>query len=260
MSMRDFWRIVREVIEESDVVIEVLDARMPHETRNRKAERMVKMYKKPLIMVVNKRDLIGAEVANNHRKSLSKVTKCIFISTKKNRGISSLKKEILKLKDRKPHYRRIRVGIIGYPNTGKSSLINAIAGKRKARVAAKPGFTRGVQWINAGDDIRLLDTPGVIPLGETNEVRQALMGVLDSSKIRDPMMVAKRIISLFLEQNKEALEKKYGIEVGEKSFNGIVREIGEVRHMLKKGGKIDLRRVYLVIINDWQKGELLLKD
>jgi hypothetical protein len=258
--MRDFWRIVREVIEQSDVVIEVLDARMPHKTRNRKAERMVKMHRKPLIIVVNKRDLITSEIAKEHRKSLKKVGNCIFISTKNKRGISSLKREIMKIGQRRRRKKgRVRVGVIGYPNTGKSSLINALAGRNKARVAAKPGFTRGVQWINAGENIRLLDTPGVIPLGERDEVRQALIGVLDVSKIRDPMVVAKRIVELFLEQNKDALEEKYGIEIGEKSFSGIVREIGRVRHMLKKGGKIDLRRVYLTIINDWQKGELLLK-
>ncbi len=264
MSMRDFWDIVRDVIQQSDVVIEVIDARMPRETRNRKAERMVKMARKPLIIVANKQDLIEPQAEKKYRKTLRGKATCIFVSTRNRRRITYLKKKILELgkkrtKSRSRRKRRIRVGVIGYPNTGKSSLINAIAGQKKARVAAKPGFTRGIQWINAEPNIRLLDTPGVIPLREKDEIRQALMGALDISKIQDPMMVAKRIVGIFLEQNKEAFEEKYGIEIGEKTFQGIVREVGQVRHMFKKGGKIDKRRVYLTIINDWQKGDLLLK-
>ena len=85
------------------------------------------------------------------------------------------------------------------------------------------------------------------------------MCVLDSSKIIDPEAVARRIVDMFLDQNQESFEDFYGVKIEDKSFGDIIQEIGRVRNMLKKGGKIDERRVYLTLINDWQKGKLLLK-
>ena len=259
MSMRDFWDIVREVIEQSDVVIEVLDARMPEQTRNRKVERIVKIARKPLVFAVNKSDLITTKTQKRYREILQQTAPCLFVSCRDRKGITFLKRKVFEIaKKRSRHW--INIGVIGYPNTGKSSLINALAGRRKAKVGAKPGFTRGVQWISAGPGIRLLDTPGVIPFSENNEIKQALTGVLDPSKIEDPEDVAKKIVQIFLNENESALEKLYKIEIGNKQFNGIINEIGTVRNMLKKGGVIDTHRVYLVIINDWQKGKLLLKN
>jgi len=265
MSMRNFWDIVMEVIEESDVVIEVLDARMPEETRNRKAEKLVKLSRKPLIIVVNKVDMITSKTVKKHREFLEKIAPTMFVSTRNRRGITSLKRKVFEItkkgsRGNLSRWNMISIGVIGYPNTGKSSLINALAGRKKAKVGAKPGWTRGIQWISAGPGIRLVDTPGVIPLRQKDEVKQALIGVLDSSKIKDPEMVAKKIVRMFIDQDKSALEKLYGFEIGNKRFNRIIREIGTVRHMLKKGGVIDIHRVYLTIINDWQKGKLLLRE
>ncbi len=261
MSMRDFWDIVREVIEQSDVVIEVLDARMPEQTRNRKVEKMVKIARKPLVFAVNKSDLITTKTQKKYREILQQTALCMFVSCRNRKGISFLKRKVFEIaKKRSRHW--INIGVIGYPNTGKSSLINALAGRKKAKVGAKPGFTRGVQWISAGPGIRLFDTPGVIPFSEfrNDEIKQALIGVLDPSKIEDPEDVAKKIVQIFLNENKSALEKLYKVEIGNKRFNAIINEIGTVRNMLKKGGVIDTHRVYLVIINDWQKGKLLLRD
>jgi len=256
--MQDFWDIVREVIEQSDVVIEVLDARMPEQTRNRKVEKMVKIARKPLVFAVNKSDLITTKNQRKYRVILQQTAPSMFVSCRNRKGISFLKKKVFEIAKKRSR-RWVNIGVIGYPNTGKSSLINALAGRKKAKVGSKPGFTRGVQWISAGPGIRLLDTPGVIPYSENNEIKQALTGVLDPSKIEDPEDVAKKIVQIFLDENKSTLEKLYKIEVGKKQFNGIINEIGTSRNMLKKGGVIDIHRVYLTIINDWQKGKLLLK-
>jgi hypothetical protein len=262
--MKDFWDMAREVIEESDVVIEVLDGRMPHQTRNKKAENMVRISKKPLLLVVNKTDMITSKTVKRHRESLQKVAPVVFVSTKTRRGITFLKKKIFQLTKKKSRrrykWKPVSVGIIGYPNTGKSSLINALVGRKKTKVAAKPGHTRGIQWIKIDSGIRLVDTPGVIPFFQEDEVKQALIGVLDSSKIEYPEDVARRIVEMFLEDNKKALEKVYGIKVKDKNFDEIIDAIGTVRGMLKKGGEIDKRRVYLTLVNDWQKGKLLLKN
>ena len=260
MSMRNFWNIIERVIEESDVVIEVLDARMPELTRNKKAESWIRIQEKPLIFAVNKADLITSKTVKEYRKVFERIAPCVFVSTKNRRGITFLKKKIFEIVKKRSRKDLISIGVIGYPNTGKSSLINALAGRKKAKVGAKPGWTRGIQWISAGPGIRLIDTPGVIPLTEEDEVKKALICVLDPSKISDPEAVVRKIVEIFLDQNKRSLENFYKIKIENKSFNEIIEEIGKVRKMLKKGGKIDEKRVYLTLINDWQKGRLLLKN
>lgn len=260
MSMRNFWKIVEAVIEESDVVVEVLDARMPELTRNKKAENLVKTSENPLILVINKADLISSKKVKEYRRMFDKIAPCVFVSIKNRHGITFLKKKIFEIAKKRSRKDLISVGVIGYPNTGKSSLINALAGRKKAKVGAKPGWTRKVQWISGGPGIRLIDTPGVIPLTEEDEVKKALMCVLDPSKITDPEAVARKIVEMFFDKNKRSFENFYKIKIGDKGFNDIIEEIGKVRKMLKKGGKIDERRVYLMLINDWQKGKLLLKN
>ncbi len=260
MTMQDFWDVVGRVIQESDVVIEVLDARMPEETANRRAENLTRISRKPLILAVNKSDLITMRTVKKHRVILQRIAPCVFVSCKNRRGITFLKKKVFEVVKKRSHRRLISVGVIGYPNTGKSSLINALAGRKKAIVGSKPGLTRGVQWISGGPGIRLIDTPGIVPLSEGDETKKALIGIIDSSKLYDPEGVAMEIVKILLKGDKEVLEKVYGIEIRTRRFNDIVSKIGRVRGMFRKGGVVDERRVYLTIIEDWQKGKLLLKE
>jgi hypothetical protein len=258
MTMEDFWEIVEEVIRESDVVVEVLDARMPEETRNSKAERLVRLYRKPLIFVANKMDLISSRTMKKYQKLLRETAPCIFVSIRSHRGVTFLKRKIFEIAKKRSRGKVIKVGVIGYPNTGKSSLINALAGKRKAAVGSKPGVTRGLQWIGGGPNMRLTDTPGVIPMTEEDEVKKALIGVIDPPKLSDPEGVALEIVKIFLEGDKEILEKTYNIKIAEDEPEEILEKIALARNMLKKGGVVDVDRVCFTVINDWQKGKLLL--
>ena len=258
--MRSFWKIVETVIQESNIVLEVLDARMPELTRNKKAENLVRTSKKSLILVINKADLISNSLIEEYKRNYDGIAPCLFISTRNRYGISILKKKIFEMVKKRSQKDLIKVGVIGYPNTGKSSVINALAGRKKAKVGAKPGWTRGIQWVTGGHGIRLIDTPGVIPLTEGDEVNKALMCMLDASEVSDPEAVVRKIVEMFFDQNKESFENFYRIKIGDKNFEGIIEEIGKARKMLKKGGKIDERRVYVSLINDWQKGKLLLAE
>ncbi len=262
MSMKDFWSIVEGIIEESDLVVEVLDARMPELTRNRKAEELVRLAEKPLILVMNKADLVPEKITKQHRQALDKIFPCVSVSSRERRGITFLKRKIFEIvKKRSRPGEFLKVGVIGYPNTGKSSLINALAGRRKAKAGPRPGQTRGFQWVRVSSDMGLVDTPGIIHLTEEDsEVKHALIGALDPSKIADPEPVARKIVALLLDSNKKGLESSYKIRIGNKNFTEIVNEIGKARNMLKKGGKIDENRVYIALINDWQRGKLLLKS
>jgi ribosome biogenesis GTPase A len=102
-----------------------------------------------------------------------------------------------------------------------------------------------------------LDTPGVIPLDEKDETEQALMSVIDPDKLENPDLAAMKIIQLFLDSNRNGLEKFYDVKA-EGNAEKILIEIGRKKHFLQKGGEVDETRTALAIIRDWQRGRLLL--
>jgi ribosome biogenesis GTPase A len=259
MAMGKFWSVVENVIDESDFVIEVLDARMPELTRNKKAEKLVKKKRKILILVANKADFVSEETIELYKKKFEKIP-FFFVSIRDRRGVTLLKRKLFEIVEKKSKSYMINISVIGYPNTGKSSLINALCGRKKLRIGSKPGRTKGYQWIRVGSNIRFIDTPGVIPLSDADEVKQILMNTLDPSKSSRVDDAAKEIVKIFLKQNRKAFENMYKIDTRGKTFKKIVKEIGESKKMMIKGGKIDERRVHLKIIDDWQKGKLLLKN
>jgi len=256
MGMQKFWQDVNDVISESDIVLNIIDARMPEMTRNKKLEAMIENYKKPFIFVINKSDLITRHQIKIHKHELEEIAPCVFISTRKRHGITLLRKKIYEI-SKKRSIGTVKVGVVGYPNTGKSSVINALAGKSKAKTSPKSGWTRGVQWINAGSGLKLLDTPGVVPIEETDEVRKALIGIIDPSKLKYPEDTANEIIKILIEKNKKGLENLYGFKIESEDTFEIMESIGKAKKMLKKGGLIDMNRLYMKIIHDWQKGRLL---
>ncbi len=255
--MENYWSIVQAVIQESDVVIEVIDARLPDETRNRKIEDMIKHARKSMIIAVNKSDLITGEM----KKQISddfKFKRHVFVVTKTKEGIERLREMINEATERKRHRRIINVGIVGYPNTGKSSLINALTGRSKARISAVAGFTRGIQWIAGDSNFRFLDTPGVIPFTEKDEIQQALMCIIDPSKLVNPDLAAMKIIDLFVQYSKKYFEIFYNISIGDEDSLEILFKIGRKKNFLKKGNEVDDVRTAHMIIYDWQRGKLLL--
>jgi len=258
MKMHHFWRIVDRVIYESDILLEVIDARMPKLTRNKKVENKIRRKRKFLILVINKSDLITRKMRMNFLREFES-EEVVFVSCKDRTGIFALKEMIFKLAKKRRYGNYIKVGVIGYPNTGKSSVINVLIGfKEVAKTSPIAGLTRGVQWIRGKGNIMFLDTPGVIPLDEKDEAEQALMSVIDPDKLENPDLAAMKIIQLFLDNNRRSLEKFYGVKVETDDASEILLEIGRKKNFLWKGGKIDEGRTALMIIRDWQKGDLLL--
>jgi hypothetical protein len=257
MKMRNFWRIVDNVIYKSDVLLEVVDARMPGLTRNKKVENKIQRKGKTFILVLNKSDLITDKMRNDFLEN-SKSKKAVFVSCKKGIGITALKRMIFNLSRKKRHSEKISVGVVGYPNTGKSSVINALTGRSSARTSSVAGLTRGIQWVKGGNNLMFLDTPGVIPPDEKDEAEQALMSVIDPNKLENPDLAAMKIIQLFLDNNRRGLEKFYGVKAETDDTLEILLEIGRKKNFLWKGGKIDEGRAALTIIRDWQRGNLLL--
>ncbi len=159
--------ILKEVIRKADILLEVVDARFPDETRNSEVERDIARSKKPFIIVLNKCDLVSKETIEKTKSRLSQIAPTVFVSCKKRFGATMLRHKILETAGIKG--RDILVGSLGYPNTGKSSVINSVSGKHKAGTSPISGHTKGVQLVSAGSRIMFMDTPGVIPFGENDE-------------------------------------------------------------------------------------------
>ena len=255
--MTGYRMMVKEVISRADIILEVIDARFPDETRNSDVERDVKAAKKPFIFVLNKCDLVPKKVLERTKSRLSKIAPTVFVSCKDRFGTTMLLHKILE----HAHIqgRDTLVGVLGYPNTGKSTVINVLAGRHKAGTSSISGYTKGIQLVKAeGSHIMLLDTPGVIPFDENDEYLQGVLSVKDATNIKDPIGVAMKIIERCFAENRTALESFYHVELeGLDSYDSLLL-IGKVCNFLKRKGEVDDMRAAIRLINDWQKGHLLL--
>ncbi|MDW7726436.1 MAG: GTPase [Candidatus Methanoperedens sp.] len=248
--------MIKDVIKKSDVLLEVIDARFPDETRNSEVERDVARARKPLIIVLNKCDLVSKENLGKTKSRLSKIAPTVFVSGRDGFGKTILRHRILEVAGIKG--RDILVGSLGYPNTGKSSVINTVCGKHSAGTSSISGHTKGVQVIKAGSRIRFIDTPGVIPFGENDEYMQGLLGIKDSTHLKDHVGVALKIIGKLCSENKTAIESFYNITVGNEDSYDVLELIGRQSNFLKTKGEVDENRAAVKIINDWQKGLLIV--
>jgi len=254
--MSSYKIMVKDVIKKADILLEVVDARFPDETRNSEVERDIARSKKPFIIVLNKCDLVSKETIEKTKSRLSQIAPTVFVSSKDRFGTTMLRHKILETAGIKG--RDILVGSLGYPNTGKSSVINGVAGRHKAGTSSISGYTKGIQLIDAGSRIMFLDTPGVIPFGENDEYIQGILSVKDATHLHDPIGVAMKIIEKFCAENKTALESFYHVTIeGPDSYDALLL-IGRESNCLKKKGEVDDTRAAVRIINDWQKGLLMI--
>ena len=242
MASKYFWELVYRVIKESDVVLEVLDARLIDETRNVNIERIIAKENKKLIHVVNKIDLADKELV---QQKLKELTNPVFVSTKERLGTTILKRRILEIAGRE----EVVVGVVGYPNTGKSSVINAITGKKRARTSSTSGFTRGIQKVRASKRIMLLDTPGVIPMDDQDVIKHCLIGSKNPQQVKEPDFVAVYLIKTLHGR----VERHYGVEVGEDAEETL-EKITRKMNRFRKGGIPDIDSASRTIIMEWQRG------
>lgn len=241
--MVTFWKVINKVIEESDVILEILDARYPEKTRNLEIENKVKRAGKKLVYVLNKCDLAPHNIINKAKNSLKP---CVFVSATDKLGTKILKETILRAANFPSH--PIRVGIVGYPNTGKSSLINALGGHGKAKASAESGYTKGEQMIRISQKIKLIDTPGVIPYKEKDEAKHALIGSTDFSKVKDAEDAVYKLMKVY----KKEISEHYNAKDDE--IDAILEEISIKYNNLKKGGVPHIDKTARMILKDWQRG------
>ena len=240
--MPNFWKVLDKVIDEADVIVEVLDSRYVDATRNKEIEDKVLRSGKALVFALNKCDLASRDELEKRKKELGDA---VFVSAKDRHGTTMLKEAILKATG---YPQSLSVGIVGYPNTGKSSLINSLVGRSRARSSPESGFTKGMQKIRLSSRITLIDTPGVIPYMEKDEKKHGSIGAVDHSKVKDPEGV---LLDIYMSQ-KNSLHEHYGIDADD--YDEFLEALAHHMNFLKKGAEPDTVRAARKVLKDWQTG------
>lgn len=247
--MAGFWKSVNNVIMQADILLLVMDARFIAETRNREIEDKAIKSGKPLIYVINKIDLGSAKGMSDAKKAMNP---CVMVSTKRRKGVYDLKARIMIEAKRFTMKRgKIRVGVLGYPNVGKSSLINMMKGRKSTSTSPLSGITKTKQVVKTSSRLYFIDTPGVKPYFEKDQLKFMFTNVTDYSKIKDPETMAERLMEKFPGK----IEQFYGVPVNDDKRDTL-EAIAVKKHVLKKGGHPDTRRMAVTIIMNWQKGKL----
>lgn len=287
-SRKAYMKILNEVIENSDVILEVLDARDPMSCRSKEMESLVVGSKnKKIILVLNKIDLVPSANAVAWQNYLKREFSTVLFKANTQNQNSNLSQSTLfdkNVHERKEYVEKalqsnkafggeellnilknysreenvktkITVGVIGYPNVGKSSLINSLKRGKVVGVSSTPGYTKGLQDIVLDGDIKLLDCPGVV--FSKNE-ENILQNVIRTEEIKEPVEVVMKI----LEKMKiEDLIEIYKLDISSMKGEAITTDrllylIGEKMGKFKKGGKIDFDKAARLVINDWNEGKL----
>lgn len=271
-------RQIQEDLKLIDVVVELLDSRIPISSRNPDINTIVKGKKK--IIVLNKSDLAD-EKETIKWVEYFKAQKIPAVITDANsgKGIKEvikqaeliMKDELDKREEKGRTGRKIRIMILGIPNVGKSSFINRLANKNSLEVGNKPGVTRKKQWIKISNSIELLDTPGVLwPKFESDEVA---LNLAYTGTIKDDVLektdVAFYFLKYMLENEIDKLVARYNLSKQEllnslenqtrqenEIIYDIMLKIGKLRGAVVSGGNVDDVKTANIILEDFRSGKL----
>ena len=260
-------RQMQEDLKLIDCIVEIIDARIPLSTKNPDIDAMANGTSR--VLILNKADLADESATAAWKKYFEDKGFFVCIANSKNgEGIKGVTDVIRKScaakieRDLKKGIknRPIRAMIAGVPNSGKSTFINAIAGKVCAKTGNKPGVTKGKQWIRLNKEVELLDTPGILwPKFEDQKMgmRNAFIGSIND-EILFPEELAYELISILKKSYPGAVEARYdisGIEENE-DINEIIRLIAVKRSCIKKGAEPDTEKAAKLIIDDFRSGKL----
>ncbi|KAJ5724652.1 Nucleolar GTP-binding protein 2 [Penicillium malachiteum] len=251
------WNELYKVIDSSDVVIHVLDARDPIGTRCRSVEKYIREEAphKHLVFVLNKTDLVPTGVAAAWVRHLSKdyPTLAFHASINNSFGKGSLITLLRQFSILHSDRKQISVGLIGYPNTGKSSIINTLRKKKVCTVAPIPGETKVWQYVTLMKRIYLIDCPGVVPPNQNDtETDILLRGVCRVENVENPEQYIPAVMKRVQPRH---LERTYGIKEPTDAIDFLSR-LARKGGRLLKGGEPDLDGVAKMVINDFLRGKI----
>lgn len=262
-------RLIKESLPMVDAVTELLDARIPYSSRNPELDELTQ--KKPRIVLLNKCDMADDNITRQWVEYFkSKGQYALPVDCRTGKGLNKygelvrevLKDTIKKNEDRGMPGKALRMMVVGIPNTGKSSFINRMAGKNRAKVADKPGVTRQNQWFAIGSGIELLDTPGVLwPKFDDPKVgdRLAFIGSVKND-VLDSELMAVRLIEVLVDGYEDKLTGRYKLknipDIHSVMPWEILEEIGRERGMLIKGGEVNTERASNMLLEEYRSGKM----
>ena len=257
-------RMMQEDIKLIDLIIELVDARIPLSSRNPDIDQLGQ--NKARLILLNKSDL--ADEAYNEKWTgyfLDKGFMVAKINAREKGSLKSLqvvimeacKEKIERDRRRGIKNRPIRAMVVGIPNVGKSTFINSFAGKACAKTGNKPGVTKGKQWIRLNKNVELLDTPGILwPKFEDQSVglKLAMIGSIKDD-ILNVEELALEVLRALHENYEGMLAERYGIEEGEVPVK-MMEQIAEIRKCLSKGGELDYLKTANIILEEFRNGKI----
>ena len=254
-------RLISESLKLVDGVVEIVDARIPVSSRNPDIGELVK--DKPRIVILNKAD-VADERADYFNKSGCHAMLADCRSGKGLNRLTGVVSEALASVTEKNAARgmagkQLRLMIVGIPNVGKSSFINRIAGKTRARVADRPGVTRGNQWFTVSKGIEMMDTPGVLwaKFDDPNVGENLAFTGAIKDEIMDIETLAVRFIEKVRVMYPDIFDNRYKIgDTSDMEDYQILEAIGKKRGMLISGGEIDTERASVMLLDEFRGGKI----
>ena len=257
-------RQMQEDLKLIDLIIELVDARVPLSSRNPDIDQLGQ--NKSRLILLNKADLADERQNEAWKECFqSKGFHVVKVDSRNGAGMKTIqnviqeacKEKIERDRRRGIKNRPIRAMVAGIPNVGKSTFINTFAGKACAKTGNRPGVTKGKQWIRLNKNVELLDTPGILwPKFEDQEVgiRLAFVGSIKDD-ILNMEELALKLIDYLKERYTGLLEKRYGISV-EGNAVEILGEIAKARGCLKKGEELDYTKASGLLFDDFRSGKI----
>ena len=255
---------IKEKVKLVDVVIELLDTRIPYSSFNDEFEKFVANKKR--LFVFTKEDLADKEITKGWIEQFKKEGKdYLFLDVIRDNVSVILSKRITELAKEK-HARDkakgmkpqpVRAMIIGIPNVGKSSLINKLAKRKVAGVENRPGFTRGEQMIKINNDFLLVDTPGVLPMNYENKKKAMHLALVGSIKeeILPSLDMADYLLDFFKERYPSILEARFDIkEINEN--HAVLEQIAKKRGLLGQSGVLQIENAASLLLKEFKDGKL----
>lgn len=257
-------RMMQENIKLIDLVIELVDARIPMSSRNPEIDELGK--NKARLILLNKSDLAEEKQTEAWAEYFkARGYSVLKINSRKGGGIKSIygviqeacKEKIERDRKRGILNRPVRAMVVGIPNVGKSTFINALAGKACTKTGNKPGVTKGKQWIRLNKNVELLDTPGILwPKFEDQTVglRLALIGSI-KDEILNVEELAMELIGFLVQKYSGTLNSKYAIEELEDKYE-CLKQIAQSRHCLLRGNELDTEKAARLLLDDFRNGRI----
>ncbi len=252
-------RMIEENLKSIDVVVEILDARIPFSGRNPNFDDIISQ--KPRLVVMNKYDLADSSVTDRWTTWYGKKgIKVIPISCATGMGINKIapaSRELIRDKieraKEKGMNRGVKIMMVGIPNVGKSTLINRLAGKASTKTGDRPGVTRAKQWIRLKDGLELLDTPGILPPKFENQ--QVAINLAYTGAIRDEIMevelLAYSLLEILRDSYPDLLCARYKLsDITDMPGHEILEYIGKKRGCVISGGEIDTERAANILLDE----------